>query len=81
MVKLSLMGDFSNEEKDILKKFISNVDSNIFVVKNLPEVVKGALFSRYSRSKRSLKRLVLKEFLDDNAEVILNFFADKGKKI
>jgi thymidylate synthase ThyX len=33
-------------------------------LRNLPEVVKGALFARYSRSPKSLRRLFLDEFLD-----------------
>ena len=32
---------------------------------NLPEVVKGALFARYSRSAKSLRRLFLDEFVGD----------------
>jgi thymidylate synthase ThyX len=32
---------------------------------NLPEVVKGALFARYSRSPKSLRRLFLDEFVGD----------------
>ena len=32
---------------------------------NLPETVKGALFARYSRSAKSLRRLFLDEFLGD----------------
>ena len=32
---------------------------------NLPEVVKGALFARYSRSDKSLRRLFLDEFVGD----------------
>ena len=32
---------------------------------NLPEVVKGALFARYSRSAKSLRRLFLDEFVND----------------
>ena len=31
---------------------------------NLPEVVKGALFARYSRSAKSLRRLFLDEFVN-----------------
>ncbi len=34
---------------------------------NLPEVVKAALFARYSRSPKSLRRLLIDEFLDDDA--------------
>ena len=32
---------------------------------NLPEVVKGALFARYSRTTKSLRRLFLDEFAKD----------------
>ena len=37
----------------------------MFALRNLPEVVKGALFARYSRSGKSLRRLFLDEFVDD----------------
>ncbi|MEM4359029.1 MAG: FAD-dependent thymidylate synthase [Candidatus Bilamarchaeaceae archaeon] len=55
--------EFTEEEKKVLHLFVSNTDKNIFVLKNLPEVVKGALFSRYSRSSKSLRRLLLDEFI------------------
>lgn len=56
---------FTAEETAILKSFCSNIDKNIFVLQNLPEVIKGALFSRYSRSTKSLRRLLLDEFIRD----------------
>ncbi|MEM4329910.1 MAG: FAD-dependent thymidylate synthase [Candidatus Bilamarchaeaceae archaeon] len=59
------MEEFSEKEKEILLKFVSNTDKDIFVLKNLPEVVKGALFSRYSRSSKSLRRLLLDEFIEN----------------
>ena len=37
----------------------------MFALVNLPEVVKGALFARYSRSSKSLRRLFLDEFVGD----------------
>lgn len=40
-------------------------DSPVFALTNLPEVVKGALFSRYSRSPDSIKDILAKEFLDE----------------
>ena len=40
----------------------------MFALVNLPEVVKGALFARYSRSPKSLRRLFLDEFADLAAE-------------
>jgi thymidylate synthase ThyX len=37
----------------------------VFALVNLPEVVKGALFARYSRTHLSLRRLFLKEFVGE----------------
>jgi len=57
------METFSEQETQILLNFCSNTDKPVFVLKNLPEAIKGALFSRYSRSTKSLRRLLLDEFL------------------
>lgn len=57
------MEEFSEKEKALLKPFVSNLDKDVFVLKNLPEVVKGALFSRYSRSSKSLRRVLLDDFI------------------
>src|SRR4030081_2891240 len=40
------------------------MDGRVFALKNLPEVVKGALFSRYSRTEKSLRRVLLEEFIN-----------------
>ena len=42
----------------------TDLDGPVFALTNLPEVVKGALFARYSRSPKSLRRLFLDEFAD-----------------
>jgi thymidylate synthase ThyX len=55
--------EFTDEEKKLLAPFCSNLDKPVFVLRNLPEVVKGALFSRYSRSTKSLRRTLLDEFI------------------
>ncbi len=55
--------NFTKDQIEILKKYVTNTSSNIFVLKNLPEVIKGALFSRYSRSSLGLRSLLLKEFI------------------
>ena len=44
---------------------MTNLDRPVFALVNLPEVVKGALFARYSRSSKSLRRLFLDEFVGD----------------
>lgn len=54
--------DFTEEEKQVLSRFFTNLDSPVFAIVNLPEVVKGALFARYSRSPKSVRRLFLDEF-------------------
>ncbi|MBI4210910.1 MAG: FAD-dependent thymidylate synthase [Candidatus Diapherotrites archaeon] len=58
---------FTEQEKAMLAPFFSNLDKGVFVLTNLPEVVKGALFSRYSRSDKPLRRLLLDEFINDKA--------------
>lgn len=55
--------DFTKQQMQILSRFVTNISSNIFCLKNLPEVLKGALFSRYSRSSLGLRSLLLKEFI------------------
>ncbi len=53
---------FTSEEESVLRRFFTNTDQPVFALVNLPEVVKGALFARYSRSPKSLRRLFLDEF-------------------
>jgi thymidylate synthase ThyX len=55
---------FSPGERRLLAPYFTNLDGPVFALINLPEVVKGALFARYSRSAKSLRRLFLDEFLE-----------------
>ncbi len=55
--------DFTEIQKKLLEHFVTNTQENIFVLRNLPEVIKGALFSRYSRSNLGLRSLLLKDFI------------------
>ena len=57
--------EFTDAEADILRRYVTNLDGPVFALVNLPEVVKGALFARYSRSPKSLRRLFLDEFVGD----------------
>lgn len=57
--------EFTSEETDVLRRYFTNLDLPVFALVNLPEVVKGALFARYSRSSKSLRRLFLDEFVTD----------------
>jgi thymidylate synthase ThyX len=56
---------FTPEEESVLRRYVTNLDQPVFALVNLPEVVKGALFARYSRSSKSLRRLFLDEFVGD----------------
>src|ERR671925_40199 len=55
--------EFTRDERAALAPYFTNLDGPVFALVNLPEVVKGALFARYSRSPKSLRRLFLDEFL------------------
>ncbi|MDN3508715.1 MAG: FAD-dependent thymidylate synthase [Candidatus Neptunochlamydia sp.] len=55
--------EFSGSQLKVIKKYVTNTSSHIFCLRNLPEVIKGALFSRYSRSSLGLRSLLLKEFI------------------
>ncbi len=56
---------FTSDEEAVLSRYFTNLDRPVFALINLPEVVKGALFARYSRTHKSLRRLLLDEFLAD----------------
>jgi thymidylate synthase ThyX len=58
---------FSNDERRLLEPHFTNLDQPVFCVVNLPEVVKGALFARYSRYQGTLRRLYLDEFVEGAA--------------
>jgi thymidylate synthase ThyX len=56
---------FTADEEAVLRRYVTNLDQPVFALVNLPEVVKGALFARYSRSPKSLRRLFLDEFVGE----------------
>ena len=56
--------EFTAEEQARLAPFFTNLDRSTFGLK-LPQEVAGAVFSRYSRSTKSLRRTFLDEFLGD----------------
>lgn len=59
-----MTAEFTAEEQTRLAPFFTNLDRPTFALK-LPQEVAGALFSRYSRSTKSLRRTFLDEFLGD----------------
>lgn len=60
--------EFTESQLKVLERYVTNTKSNVFALRNLPEVIKGALFSRYSRSSLGLRSLFLKEFVSNNDE-------------
>ena len=56
---------FTDGERAKLEPYFTNTDKHVFALTNLPETVKGALFARYSRSAKSLRRLFLDEFASE----------------
>jgi thymidylate synthase ThyX len=57
--------EFTPAESATLARYFTNLDQPVFALRNLPEVVKGALFSRYSRTEKSLRRVLLDEFINE----------------
>ena len=71
---------FTDEERSILSRFFTNTDLPVFAIVNLPEIVKGAMFARYSRTHKSLRRLFLDEFYEQ-PEIGIQSIADAGSQI
>jgi thymidylate synthase ThyX len=64
-VGLYVAEEFTSAERATLRRYFTDLDGPVFALVNLPEVVKGALFARYSRSPKGLRRLFLDEFVTD----------------
>src|SRR5436305_1093282 len=56
---------FTAEEADVLRRYFTTLDQPVFALVNLPEVVKGAVFARCSRTHKSRRRLFLDEFVGE----------------
>jgi thymidylate synthase ThyX len=60
-----VLEDFTDDERSVLAPHFTSLEGPVFALTDLPEVVKGALFARYSRTTKSLRRLFLDEFAED----------------
>lgn len=58
------MESLTSSERARVAPYVTNLDGPVFGLVNLPPAVVGALFARYSRSAKPLRRLLLDEFLD-----------------
>jgi len=70
--------EFTENQINILQRYVTNVSSHIFALKNLPEVIQGALFSRYSRSSLGLRTLLLKDFILNEETSFSNIADDRN---
>jgi len=59
------MSEFSESEKEILTKHFSNVEDSVFAIITPRQVDRGALMSRYSRTDKSMRKIFLDEFLQN----------------
>ncbi len=60
-----VLSEFSVNEKKILSDHFSNTDGNVFAIITPRQVDRGALMSRYSRTDKSMRRIFLDEFLQN----------------
>ncbi len=68
---------FTESEKKSLAPFFTNLSEPVFGLK-LPQEVAGALFSRYSRSSKSLRSIFLGEFLGDPELALKDLLSGQG---
>jgi len=61
---LNTMSKYSLEDLELLKKYVTNPEGDIFCVQNLTGLT-GAVYARYSRAKGSFKDTLLKEFIKE----------------
>ena len=71
---------FTAEEQALLAPHVTNLDRPVFALTNLPQVTAAALFARYSRSSKSLRRLLVDEFLTGAPPVADATAADAGRE-
>ena len=62
-----MLSEFSDSEKEILSRHFSNVDDSVFAIITPRQVDRGALMSRYSRTDKSMRKIFLDEFLQNES--------------
>lgn len=58
------MAQFSDEEKQLLEQYVTNVGGDVFAVTGLNGIV-GSVYARYSRAKTNFQETLLKEFVKE----------------
>ena len=57
-----LVEEVAPAERALLARHVTDVEGPVFALRDLPQVTCAALFARYSRSPKSLRRLLIDEF-------------------
>jgi thymidylate synthase ThyX len=57
-----VLEQWDDAEREILQRYFTSADLPVFALRGLSPTVCGALFARYSRTSKSLRRLFLDEF-------------------
>jgi thymidylate synthase ThyX len=75
-----VLENFTLEERALLEPHFTNLEGPVFALTNLSEAIKGAMFARYSRTTKSLRRLFLDEFAEDVAGVDMGKVTSASKR-
>ncbi len=75
--------ELSAEERSVLGRHFTSIDGPVSVLVNLPETTRAALFARYSRTAKPLKRVFLDEFHEpgDDAAAVAEVGAAKASDL
>lgn len=55
---------FTDAEKSILNKYVTDTEGDVYAIQNLPGIV-GAVYARYSRAKTGFRETLLREFIEE----------------
>lgn len=61
--------NFTEEDKKLLSRFVTNLDKDVYCIKNLPEEVVAVLFAYYSRSVNSFRENLLNVMKDGDIDL------------
>jgi len=66
MPKYSSLNEVPEHIITKVSKYVSSLDGDVFVIRNLPREATGGLMARYSRAPTGLRLTLINEFLDEN---------------
>ena len=78
MAAAYIVEPFTEAETALLQRHATNADAPVFALLRLPEATRAALFARYSRSPKSLRRLLLDEFVNEAQGAAAEGSSDRG---